>query len=109
MFPKEVAGGRLALAACAGRSAPSTGTEEPGSAAPLSDGLAAHRVEVSGTNCLVTAGHPLASMAGIRILMQGGTAADAAVAILATLNAVEPMNSGAGGNGFMTIYDKASD
>ena len=41
--------------------------------------------------------------------MQGGTAADAAVAILATLNAVEPMNSGAGGNGFMTIYDKASD
>ena len=99
----------MALAACAGRSAPSTGTEEPGSAAPLSDGLAAHRVEVSGTNCLVTAGHPLASMAGIRILMQGGTAADAAVAILATLNAVEPMNSGAGGNGFMTIYDKASD
>ena len=99
----------VALAACAGGTVPSAETEEPGSAAPLSDGLTAHRVEVSGTNGLVTAGHPLASMAGIRILMQGGTAADAAVAILATLNAVEPMNSGAGGNGFATIYDKASD
>ena len=99
----------VALAACAGRSVPPTETEGPGSAAPLSDGLTAHRVEVSGTNGLVTAGHPLASMAGIRMLMQGGTAADAAVAILATLNAVEPMNSGAGGNGFTTIYDKASD
>ena len=74
----------------------------------LSDGLTAHRVEVSGSNGLVVAGYPLASMAGIRILMDGGTAADAAVAILAALNVVEPMNSGAGGNGFMTIYDAAS-
>ena len=40
--------------------------------------------------------------------MEGGTAADAAVAILATLNSVEPMNSGAGGNGFVTVFDKAS-
>ena len=41
--------------------------------------------------------------------MQGGTAADAAVAVLATLNQVEPMMSGAGGNGFMTIYDAETD
>jgi gamma-glutamyltranspeptidase/glutathione hydrolase len=78
------------------------------SAGPISDGLAAHRPAVTGTNGLITAGHPLAAMAGMRILMQGGTAADAAVAVLATLNQVEPMMSGAGGNGFMTIYDKAS-
>ena len=75
----------------------------------VSDGLAAHRPAVSGPNGLVTAGHPLASIAGVRVLMQGGTAADAAVAILATLNQVEPMMSGLGGNGFMTVYDKASD
>jgi gamma-glutamyltranspeptidase/glutathione hydrolase len=64
---------------------------------------------VSGPNGLVTAGHPLASIAGVRVLMQGGTAADAAVAILATLNQVEPMMSGIGGSGFMTVYDKDSD
>ena len=75
----------------------------------VSDGLEAHRPAVSGPNGLVTAAHPLASIAGIRVLMQGGTAADAAVAILATLNQVKPMMSGIGGNGFMTVYDRASD
>lgn len=75
------------------------------STAPLTDGLLAHRPAVTGTNGLIASGHPLASMAGMQILMQGGTAADAAVAILATLNLVEPMMSGAGGNGFFTIYD----
>ena len=79
------------------------------SAEPITDGLTAHRPAVSGVHGLITAGHPLASMAGMRILMQGGTAADAAVAVLATLNQVEPMMSGAGGNGFMTIYDVETD
>ncbi len=79
------------------------------SAEPITDGLVAHRPAVPGVHGLVTAGHPLASMAGMRILMQGGTAADAAVAVLATLNQVEPMMSGAGGNGFMTIYDADTD
>ena len=79
------------------------------SAEPITDGLTAHRPAVPGVNGLITAGHPLASMAGMRILMQGGTAADAAVAVLATLNQVEPMMSGAGGNGFMTIYDAGTD
>ena len=79
------------------------------SAEPITDGLVAHRPAVPGVHGLVTAGHPLASMAGMRILMQGGTAADAAVAVLATLNQVEPMMSGAGGNGFVTIYDADTD
>ncbi len=79
------------------------------SAEPVTDGLRAHRPAVPGVHGLITSGHPLASMAGLRILMQGGTAADAAVAVLATLNQVEPMMSGAGGNGFMTIYDTGTD
>ena len=78
-------------------------------AEPITDGLTAHRPAVPGVHGLITAGHPLASMAGMRILMQGGSAADAAVAVLATLNLVEPMMSGAGGNGFMTIYDAETD
>ena len=41
--------------------------------------------------------------------MNGGNAADAAVAVLATLDVVEPMMSGASGNGFFTIYDRATD
>jgi gamma-glutamyltranspeptidase/glutathione hydrolase len=67
------------------------------------------RPEVPGNNGLVTAGHPLASMAGLQILMQGGNAIDAAVATLATLNVVRPQMSGAAGNGFVTYYDQASD
>lgn len=69
----------------------------------------AHRPAVPGPNGLVTSGHPLASMAGLRILMQGGNAADASVAVLATLHVVRPQMSGIGGNGFLTIYDKGSD
>ncbi|WP_439108108.1 gamma-glutamyltransferase family protein [Congregibacter sp.] len=68
-----------------------------------------HRPEVPGPNGLVTAGHPLASMAGLRILMEGGNAADASVAVLATLNVVRPQMSGAGGNGFFTYYDSATN
>ena len=78
-------------------------------AAPLSDGLTAHRVEVSGTNGLVTAGHPLASMAGIRILMQGGTAADGGRGDPRHAERGRADELGCGRDGFATIYDKASD
>ncbi|WP_169729153.1 gamma-glutamyltransferase family protein [Congregibacter litoralis] len=74
----------------------------------MSSSRTSHRPEVPGPNGLVTAGHPLASMAGLRILMAGGNAADASVAVLATLNVVRPQMSGAGGNGFFTYYDNNS-
>jgi gamma-glutamyltranspeptidase/glutathione hydrolase len=68
-----------------------------------------HRPEVPGVHGLVTTGgQPLAAMAGARILMKGGNAIDAAVAVLSTLNVVDPAMSGIGGNGFMTFYHKAS-
>lgn len=64
----------------------------------------ATRSEASGTNGVVTAGHPLAAGAGLRMLIAGGSAADAAVAAMAVLNVVEPWASGAGGNGFATVF-----
>lgn len=68
----------------------------------------AYRPEVPGVHGLVTAGHPLASVAGLRVLMEGGNAIDASVAILATLNVVRPQMSGAGGNGFLTYFHQSS-
>ena len=68
-----------------------------------------HRPSVPGVHGLVSAGHPLASMAGMRVLLKGGNAVDASIAVLATLNVVRPQMSGAGGNGFFTIYEKASE
>lgn len=76
------------------------GRQAPDAPRSGSQAVSQHRVEVPMPNGGVAAGHPLASMAGVRMLMQGGSAADAAVAAMAVLNVVEPWASGAAGNGF---------
>jgi len=81
----------------------------PDAAGPAAQSLAVYRPAVQFVHGAVTAGHPLASTAGLRILLQGGNAADASVATLSTLHVVRPQSSGTGGNGFFTIYDKATD
>ena len=57
-----------------------------------------------GVNGMVSSAHPLASMAGLRVLVDGGNAFDAAVTTATVLNVVEPYMSGIGGIGVALAY-----
>src|SRR5215203_6128136 len=82
--------------------------QDPDEGAGRGRPLSAYRPSVPGVHGLVAAGHPLAAIAGLHVLMKGGNAFDAAIAVGATLNMMEPQMNGIGGNGFMTLYDKKS-
>ena len=67
--------------------------------------FSSRRSPVLARNGMVAASQPLATMAGVKILMQGGNAADAAVATAAALNVTEPTSTGLGGDMFALFYD----
>jgi gamma-glutamyltranspeptidase / glutathione hydrolase len=54
---------------------------------------------------MVAAANPLAVETGLKVLREGGSAVDAAVAVQAVLGLVEPQSSGLGGGSFMVFYD----
>ena len=54
---------------------------------------------------MVASPHYLASLAGLRVLQDGGTAVDAAIAVNAALGVVYPHMTGMGGDAFWLIYD----
>ena len=65
---------------------------------------AKHAVAV-GSGGAVASESPYATQAGLRVLRQGGTAADAAVAVASTLGVTEPYVAGIGGGGYFVYYD----
>jgi len=86
----------LAIGFClAGPAVAQLPTQPPGPAKP----------SVIEPHALVAAANPLAVEAGVKVLRQGGSAIDAAVAVQAVLGLVEPQSSGLGGGAFMLYYD----
>lgn len=61
-------------------------------------------VEIWGRKAMVSSSVPLASLAGARVLMKGGNAVDAAVAMGAALNVTWFNNCQLGGDTVMLIY-----
>jgi gamma-glutamyltranspeptidase/glutathione hydrolase len=59
--------------------------------------------EVVAHEGMVTARHPLAGRIGAEVLREGGNAIDATIAMAFASGVVEPMMSGPGGGGWMTI------
>jgi len=57
----------------------------------------------------VSAADPRAAEAGMEMLRAGGSAADAAMAVMLALTVVEPQSSGIGGGGFLVYHDGATD
>ncbi len=70
--------------------------------------FASRRSMVVARRGMVGASNPLAAQAGLRILMAGGNAADAAIAAAAVMNVTAPASTGIGGDCFALYYNATS-
>lgn len=99
---------RAALAALAFLASPALGQQATDAVAPEASSGASARQAVHAKRHMVVAANPLAAEAGLRVLREGGNAADAMVAVQTVLGLVEPQSSGLGGGAFLVWYDAAS-
>ncbi|WP_145003069.1 gamma-glutamyltransferase family protein [Pseudomonas oryzihabitans] len=90
----------LTLSGCAS-SPKATLPQAPEAASGYRAGLVASEAR----RAMAAAANPLAAEAGREILLQGGSAIDAAIAMQAVLTLVEPQSSGIGGGAFLLYWD----
>ena len=69
-----------------------------------SAGYASQRAPVFARN-VVSTSHPLAAQTGLRMLLRGGNAVDAAIAAAAVMTIVEPCSNGLGSDAFCIVWD----
>ena len=62
------------------------------------------RIPVFARN-VVSTSHPLATQAGLRMMVKGGNAVDAAIAAAAAMMIVEPVSNGLGSDSFCILWD----
>ena len=93
-----IAAAGLALAGCGGGATAGRGSS---AGAPVAPAVATPMAR----GPFVAAANPLAVEAGLKVLREGGSAVDAAVAVQAVLGLVEPQSSGLGGGAFMMVFD----
>ena len=105
-FRTRFAAAALALAAAASPARPQT-QPLPQTQTPAADRTQARSMVVSPDG-IVAAEHPLAAQAGARMLEDGGTAVDAAVAANAVMGLVAPMSNGIGGDLFAVVYEAST-
>jgi gamma-glutamyltranspeptidase / glutathione hydrolase len=68
--------------------------------------MLATRSVVYARHGMVAAAHPLAVQIGVRVLEDGGSAVDAAIAVNAALGFLEPVACGVGGDLFALVWDE---
>ncbi|TVP47840.1 MAG: gamma-glutamyltransferase family protein [Gemmatimonadales bacterium] len=106
-FGALFAAGTVALAACAPAETADRSTGV-GYEVPVQPEIATGYQEKPGwttSEFAVAAANPLATDAGYQVLVAGGTAVDAAIAVQMVLTLVEPQSSGIGGGAFLMNWD----
>lgn len=103
------AGLSLGLLACSDSNKSTTTNNGPGDFIPPEppSGYTPKQISFADKD-MVAAANPVAVQAGVDVLANGGKAIDAAIAVQAVLNLVEPQSSGIGGGAFIVYYDAAS-